>query len=85
MATTTVVNREPTTNELLCFIHAKVDVMTFDSLKKLYTDYYDVAAIRKAKDILMSKVTLPDGDKRQGRKSRGDGGYVSPPCFDMGG
>ena len=21
----------------------------------------------------------------QGRKSRGDGGYVSPPCFDMGG
>ena len=53
MATTTVVNREPTTNELLCFIRAKVDVMTFDSLKKLCTDYYDVAAIRKAKDILM--------------------------------
>ena len=68
MATTTVVNREPTTNELLCFIRAKVDVMTFDSLKKLCTDYYHVAAIRKAKDILMSKVTLPDGDKRKTKR-----------------
>ena len=68
MATTTVVNREPTTNELLCFIRAKVDVMTFHSLKKLCTDYYDVAAIRKAKDMLMSKVTLPDGDKRKTKR-----------------
>ena len=68
MATITVVNREPTTNELLCFIRAKVDVMTFHSLKKLCTDYYDVAAIRKAKDILMSKVTLPGGNKRKTKR-----------------
>ena len=68
MATTTVVNKEPATNELLCFVSAKVGIMTFDSLKKLCTDFYDVPEIRKAKDILLSKVTLPDGDKRKTRR-----------------
>ena len=68
MATTTVVNKEPATNELLCFVSAKVGIMTFDSLKKVCTDFYDVPEIRKAKDILLSKVTLPDGDKRKTRR-----------------
>ena len=49
MATTTVVNKEPATNELLCFVSAKVSIMTFDSLKKLCTDFYDVPEIRKAR------------------------------------
>ena len=68
MASTTVVNKEPATNKLLCFVSAKVGIMTFDSLKKLCTDFYDVPEIRKAKDILLSKVTLPDGDKRKTRR-----------------
>ena len=70
MATTSVVNKEQATNELLCFVSAKIDIMTFDSLEKLCTDYYDIPKIRKAKDMLLSNVTLPDGDKRKtGRRS----------------
>ena len=64
----TVHNKGPITNELLCFVSCKVRICTFDVIVKMCTDFYDSDVIAAAKDDLMGGVTLPEDDKRSGRR-----------------
>ena len=64
----TVHNKGPITNELLCYVSCKIRICTFDVIVKMCTDFYDSDVIAAAKDDLMSCVTLPEDDKRSGRR-----------------
>ena len=64
----TVHNKGPITNELLCYVSCKVRICTFDVIVKMCTDFYDSDVIAVAKDDLMGCVTLPEDDKRSGRR-----------------
>ena len=64
----TVHNKGPITNELLCYVSCKIIICTFDVIVKMCTDFYDSGVIAAAKDDLMSCVTLPEDDKRSGRR-----------------
>ena len=64
----TVHNKGPITNELLCYVSCKVRICTFDVIVKMCTDFYDSDVIAAAKDDLMGCVTLPEDDKRSGRR-----------------
>ena len=64
----TVHNKGPITNELLCYVACKIHTCTFDVIVKMCTDFYDVDVITAAKDDLMACVTLPEDDKRSGRR-----------------
>ena len=64
----TVYNKGPLTNELLCYVSCKIRICTFDVIVKMCTDFYDSDVIAAAKDDLMSCVTLPEDDKRSGRR-----------------
>ena len=64
----TVHNKGPITNELLCYVACKIHTCTFDVIVKMCTDFYDGDVITVAKDDLMACVTLPEDDKRSGRR-----------------
>ena len=64
----TVHNKGPVTNELLCYVSCKIRICTFDVIVKMCTDFYDTDVIAAAKDALMECVTLPEADKRSGRR-----------------
>ena len=64
----TVHNKGPVTNELLCYVSCKIRICTFDVIVKMCTDFYDTDVIAVAKDALMECVTLPEADKRSGRR-----------------
>ena len=64
----TVHNKGPITNELLCYVSCKVRICTFDVIVKKCTDFYDSDVIAVAKGDLMGCVTLPEDDKRSGRR-----------------
>ena len=64
----TVHNKGPITNELLCYVSCKVRICTFDVIVKMCTDFCDSDVIAAAKDDLMGCVTLPEDDKRSGRR-----------------
>ena len=64
----TVHNKGPVTNELLCYVSCKIRICTFDVIVKMCTDFYDTDFIAAAKDALMECVTLPEADKRSGRR-----------------
>ena len=64
----TVHNKDPITNELLCYVECKIYTCTFDVIVKMCADFCDGDVITVAKDDLMACVTLPEDDKRSGRR-----------------
>ena len=50
------------------YVACKIHTCTFDVIVKMCTDFYDVDVITAAKDDLMACVTLPEDDKRSGRR-----------------
>ena len=56
------------TNELLCYVSCKIRICTFDVIVKMCTDFYDSDVIAAAKNDLVGCVTLPEDDKRSGRR-----------------
>ena len=54
--------------DMLCYVAFKIHTCTFDVIVKMCTDFYDGDVITVVKDDLMACVTLPEDDKRSGRR-----------------
>ena len=72
-------------NELLCFLSSKINVVPFETLVKICTDFYSGDAILEAKDLLWDMVIAEHhGDRRNiRRKNTGSCSKEKADCEDI--